>query len=144
MNCPKCPQGRLAPTDIRLFARQDGDGVTGLLEVDRCELCGGVWFDAKELDAYLRERLTLVDGPAASRAVDRAVGRCPRCAVDMEKGAPRLLVPVMADYCPLCLGVWLDGGELDQLEAGEAPLAQRLVGFVSGLLGRDRWSVRLK
>ena len=37
---------------------------------------------------------------------------CPTCAITMSK-AVVLDVGIVIDRCPSCVGVWLDGGELD-------------------------------
>ncbi|MBP9085259.1 MAG: zf-TFIIB domain-containing protein [Kofleriaceae bacterium] len=39
---------------------------------------------------------------------------CPRCKVSLHQ---RFRAGVIVDVCPQCQGLWLDGGELDQLLA---------------------------
>jgi hypothetical protein len=41
---------------------------------------------------------------------------CLRCQVNMKKAERD---GVLIDVCPECKGIWLDGGELDMLKAGE-------------------------
>jgi len=75
-----------------------------------------------------------VTAPAPSSAVDPASAQCPACSLhalvhvhlqqlgpkrwrQVEKPAP---APSMTlDTCPVCFGVWLDAGEIDQLGDAE-------------------------
>ena len=45
MQCPKCPGSRLVASRV------------GDIELDRCEQCGGIWFDKHELVPVLRENV---------------------------------------------------------------------------------------
>lgn len=118
MTCPKCSGQKLEPVVV--------DGT----EVDRCRVCGGVWFDKGELGQTLRQATRMLGplvaegsaptpprGPAAALAndPDRVRGACPR-----DK---RRLLPIQSARCPdltvdecaTCGGIWLDGGELASL-----------------------------
>ncbi len=111
MKCPAC-FNRL--TEIQV----------GSLRVDVCQGgCGGIWFDAFELqcadeeeepaEALLhiqRDEQVVVD-PSRKR-------ECPRCAgVKLHRHffSPKRQVEV--DECPNCAGYWLDAGELAQIRA---------------------------
>lgn len=46
------------------------------------------------------------------------------CPLDGEAMSKEIVLNIVVDRCPVCQGVWLDGGELDLLKKGlEAGLA---------------------
>lgn len=116
--CPKC-HATLA------YVRREGQ----LLEV--CTQCKGVWFDPGELTLLIEVYRKIDDQSGVASKV-----ACPRCRTELRE----LAFPgtqVMVDRCPGCQGIWLDGGELEQLkealrglvgkvdESGEAPVVGR-------------------
>lgn len=106
------------------------------VEVDRCDGCGGIWFDSGELRRILsKKRVDELRSEARARREreedDARRGHCPRC------GGAGLLVQVATweadihiDTCAVCGGQWLDAGELEILR-GEA-------GLLGGVLDRIR------
>lgn len=77
--------------------------------IDRCERCGGSWFDAKELrrvagDKEVEKRATRIPINAVESAFP-----CPRCGGRCVEGH---VEEVVVDHCLDCNGVWLDAGEL--------------------------------
>jgi Zn-finger nucleic acid-binding protein len=106
MRCVKC-EGKLVTVRI-----ED-------IDVDQCELCAGIWFDAHELERVLRREHVeplLGRGPAHA-ADDERRGRCPRCKGEgylVRLVSPK--APIHVDTCAICGGKWLDGGELDLLK----------------------------
>ena len=104
MKCPKC-----RTETLRALVVDD-------TEVDRCRTCDGIWFDPGELGSLLdsnEERLSpLLAQPAAEGAHDQRAGCCPR-----HPSATMLQIKSMrnrevaVETCPLCRGIWLDGGE---------------------------------
>lgn len=58
MGCPRCPDGRLQ-SFVYTF--------TAAVKLDRCERCLGVWLDAGELDAAVRQQQELGGGPVQAR-----------------------------------------------------------------------------
>jgi Zn-finger nucleic acid-binding protein len=103
MNCPKC-HANMAKVTFQS------------VEVDRCEGCGGIWFDILE-----REDLKAMKG--ADEAIDTgsvkkgqkmdAVRKvhCPHC----HTGMISLHVPdqphIVIEQCNVCNGVFMDAGE---------------------------------
>jgi Zn-finger nucleic acid-binding protein len=88
------------------------------VHIDFCSTCKGIWFDQGELAFYTE---TPVDIPKLEEAI--AAGRdagleCPKCQgrhlveVSYIKGQPLLL-----DVCASCHGVFVDRGELPQIES---------------------------
>ena len=108
----------------------------GSLKVDVCQGgCGGVWFDAFELERVdeeneaagepllhiQRDEGVVVD---SSRKRD-----CPRCAgIKLHRHYFSAKRRVEVDQCPNCGGYWLDSGELEQIrtERGQTARAEEL------------------
>jgi uncharacterized protein len=128
MKCVKCP-GEMVGVRI--------DDVS----VDQCAACGGIWFDALELEPVLRSNDVdaLLDAGPRSVGADERRGRCPRCKTDsyLLRIASRA-AKVHVDTCAVCGGKWLDRGELELLQQkGLGGRLRRLVDWVLDLdLGR--------
>ena len=92
------------------------DGIT----VDRCERCGGLWFDANELDGWLATARPGVATTAEGWIPRRGVGTrpCPRCSASLETaGWPG----VVLDRCPECRGLFVEVNELTSILRGDLP-----------------------
>ncbi|HUG99856.1 MAG TPA: zf-TFIIB domain-containing protein [Gammaproteobacteria bacterium] len=102
MECPKC-------------GHRMEQVVYSDIEVDRCTLCKGLWFDVLE-----HEELKVIPGAESIDTGDPEVGaifnrddriRCPRCAGPMI----RMVVPdqphIWYESCGTCHGVYFDAGE---------------------------------
>ena len=132
LSCPKCPAAKLDTLTIKVHDRSVAGrrGATADLSVDRCPACGGIWFDPGELDKYLDAKfhgLNSPELPAQSRGrVDAMPAQCPRCLIETRKGSAPNNPAVTADYCPRCGGLWLDGGELAQVEKAGGTLEDQL------------------
>jgi len=115
MKCPAC-------------AKQLTEMRVDKLVVDVCEHgCGGVWFDAFELQQV--DEPEDVAGGKLSLALEELKGHvqpaakeakreCPRCeGIKLKKHffSPKRRVHV--DQCPNCGGYWLDYGELQVIRA---------------------------
>jgi Zn-finger nucleic acid-binding protein len=105
MRCVKCDGGLVT---VRI------DDV----DVEQCDRCAGIWFDAHELTRVLRRphvEPLLGRGPLLPGDDERR-GRCPRCKSEgylVRVVSPRASIHV--DTCSICGGKWLDGGEIDLL-----------------------------
>lgn len=120
LRCPKC---------IEPLER------VGILEwvVDRCTGCGGMWFDADELDV-----VRALPGAEAADTGDPAVGArldalrtidCPRCDSRMVQRVDAERPDVHYEQCSSCGGIFLDAGELRALSsAGLAGWLKRVFG----------------
>jgi Zn-finger nucleic acid-binding protein len=115
MNCPACDR---ALTEIEV----------GDLKVDAClDGCGGVWFDAFELQRVDQpgetagELLTDVPHDPAVVVDFQRKRACPRCAgVKLKRHYFSARRRVEVDHCPNCGGYWLDRGELEGIRAEKA------------------------
>lgn len=107
MMCPKCGTDTL--NDFGMI-----EGV----HVDFCGGCKGTWFDEGELAFYTEMP---VDLPNINKAMvdGQTTGLgCPRCGIDTH------LVEIhyvneehpLLDVCPKCKGVFVDRGELPEIE----------------------------
>lgn len=127
MICPVCRQSML---DIEY----------NNIELDYCEKCRGVWFDAGELelllelekpDIFIKEMLE-----KGEVRYDEDKRKCPLCAQKMKKSTLGQEPKVLIDVCPRAEGIWLDGGEVGQLrkQLGKQPKAgpstQKVVAFI--------------
>jgi Zn-finger nucleic acid-binding protein len=104
----------------------------GLIDIDRCPCCGGVWLDYGEL-TKLRSNETAMRaldvGPARAARLRHVVGalRCPRDQRPLEHAADIEQPHVSVEHCFYCRGLFLDAGELRDL--GEITLREWLRGL---------------
>jgi uncharacterized protein len=104
----------------------------GSLKVDVCRGgCGGIWFDAFELQRVDEEEETasepllqlhrdprIIVDPARKR-------ECPRCpGVKLHRHFFSAQRRVEVDQCPNCSGYWLDAGELEQIRVEKGEVAR--------------------
>lgn len=125
----------------------------GGLVVDVCHGgCGGIWFDAFELQQVdeeqeaagepllhiLRDEKVVVD-PARKR-------ECPRCpGIKLHRHFFSAKRQIEVDQCPNCAGYWLDAGELAQIRAEKSQTAKTQAARQAGISGADiRYLYRLE
>ena len=95
----------------------------GLVEIDECEKCKGIWFDKDELrqvkditdsdlnwmDFEIWRHLDKIETQARNL-------KCPKCEqtlVAIKYGETDITI----DYCPNCKGTWLDSDEFKKIIA---------------------------
>lgn len=109
----KCPACDLALVELKV----------GPVSLDVCQRgCGGIWFDAQELDKIGKAKLPeaeqlaeIVQETPAPTDADQ-VRHCLRCRdVKLERKLFSLGSGVIMDCCPKCHGIWLDHGELETI-----------------------------
>jgi len=113
--CPRC-HTRLVPESY--------EGT----RIDRCPNCRGVWLDRGELKQIVETIRVAI--PAAVRRETRAAAfegvprdeprspaSCPTCSATMEVVNYDYASGVLIDRCPDGHGTWLDGGELERVQA---------------------------
>lgn len=128
----------------------------GNVEADECPTCSGVFLDRGELEtiqAAVEEEQRHEHAPDESpEGVERTRGEldapvaCPRCAKPMERRRYGLGSMTVIDECPEGCGLWLDGGELAELEElyekshdeVRIPLTWRIWATVRGALVRRK------
>lgn len=109
MICPKCG-GSLNPREV------------GEVVVEQCETCQGLWLDLGELGAVIdfqrqHPESALAADVVAVPARNEVTGPCPRCGGEgnMTRITSLQDASLVMDSCPVCYGIWLDGGELHRL-----------------------------
>ncbi len=129
MECPRCAsvvpalssyrEAPAEPVGLPLVAAAHASGQT----LYACGSCGGVFVDRAALYAIERwardrnARAHAAEVALRAFAEARPEIACPRCDADMFSRRWGMATLVTVDACPECGGVWLDGGELEQLEA---------------------------
>ncbi len=113
------------PRDEATLVKQTA---VGDVEIDACTLCGGTWLDRGELEVLQRAHEHDHDGaliPAQDRvalAFEMAKQKlephldCPVCGLTMARHEYAWTSQVVIDECPAGCGMWLDKGELQELE----------------------------
>jgi Zn-finger nucleic acid-binding protein len=123
MKCPACFN---ALTEIQV----------GRVAVDICQNgCGGIWFDAFELERVDDEKESagelLVDIHRDEQVVVDPTRKreCPRCeGMKLQRHFFSAKRKVEVDQCPNCGGYWLDAGELAQIRAEKSEAAKQVAG----------------
>lgn len=124
MQCPKCG-GKLAVV------------VEDKIEIDRCEQCGGLWFDRLEADRLLKVR----NSAKAVDVVDASIGEqqnefgkidCPRCHTQMIRMVDLEQHHIWYESCTVCGGKWFDAGEFRDLQE------DTVIDFFRDLFARER------
>lgn len=114
MGCPRCK------VDFRAVK-------VGGVELDLCEKCEGIWFDANELDRVFSVYGTDLGKTDLGESVNAEVvtrqgeseGQnelpCPRCEQMLLRKKYAEDCPVLIDGCTQGCGLWLDAGELGEI-----------------------------
>lgn len=106
MRCPKCRAD---------MEQVEYEGT----EIDRCNICKGMWFDAGEIEALRDKRAAAAidTGDASigkqSNAIDNY--QCPRCSGAMVRLVDARQPHIWFETCSSCNGSFLDAGELRDL-----------------------------
>jgi len=81
--------------------------------IDTCPKCNGIWLGKGELDKLLKNRKLSNYLTKHIGTKSRSPMVCPRCGntMDIEKADE-----TEVDVCLFCGGVWLDQGELEELD----------------------------
>ncbi len=83
--------------------------------LERCESCHGLFFESGELARVLTDADPASSG-SNGNAADATPATCPRCQIPMDRIPACGQGRFSYDFCPACNGLWLDAGELSQLE----------------------------
>ena len=120
------------------------------IEIDACPTCNGIWLDKGELEKlqdiqindYKDELKQIPDYIGKSlllaKSRDRKPIACPICQRELERREYGFSSQIMIDACVNGHGVWLDRGELQDLEIfyerSRIETAKMRKGFLRGLL----------
>lgn len=91
------------------------------IEIDQCENCGGIWFDPGEYEKMLKvSDIEKLKKSNPNTQLDEKRAKCPRCNNQKEMIQIETLNPsIHIDRCQKCNGMWLDGGEFEELQLDE-------------------------
>jgi Zn-finger nucleic acid-binding protein len=137
MDCPRCaptadaggPYRQSETSHLRRATLARERHPAGV-EIDRCPGCGGTFLDHGELqriEGEARDHRKVRSAERLDGAVRRAYARarapgdrpqlaCPSCGEEMFEREWGYGSQIMADVCIGCRGVWLDGGEIEDVE----------------------------
>lgn len=103
-----------------------------VIAVDHCIECEGYWFDSEELNSVVEDSENLIDGRTEELLKEGEHLTCPRCNVEMET---QYMFDVIIDRCPECNGIWLDRGELFQVQKNFRNVKKEniLIGLLEGM-----------
>jgi uncharacterized protein len=118
MRCPRCS------TELEPYASEG-------IQLDRCRLCFGTWFDRGELAKFNHFDSDFPLAPGRAIQGQPAHIRCPRCRGALIETPYDAGLSVIIERCADCEGVWLDGDDIAHVR--EVMLAQ---GRVSGKAAR--------
>jgi Zn-finger nucleic acid-binding protein len=125
----------------------------GNLVVDVCQDgCGGIWFDAFELqrvdeqEEEAGERLLNVRRDERIAVDPTRKRECPRCdGIKLHRHFFSAKRRIEVDECPNCGGYWLDAGELAQIRSEKSETAQDATERAAGIPGEViRYLYRLR
>ncbi len=91
--------------------------------IDRCEQCGGAYFDHGELGSIINlvsvfKNITLHESEIDTIS-DTEKNRELRCPADNELMQKQEIAGEIVDICKQCKGIWLDKGEIIALKIAE-------------------------
>ena len=102
-------------------------------EIDRCKTCGGIWFDAGEIEVMRdKQAAAAIDTGDASVSMKSNVTDdypCPRCSGAMVKVVDPQQTHIWYETCSACSGSFLDAGEL--LDLSKLTIADFLKGLAT-------------
>ena len=103
MECPKCTSALVTKY------------YKGMLDVDYCPNCRGMWLDYDELDRL--EDVAFDEDDQKGSLIHHEIevsSKCPVCALNMHEFQYRLY-DLKLDYCVVKHGFWLDAGEEERV-----------------------------
>lgn len=126
MNCPNC----------KTVSLKKGKPKNSNLTIDYCSRCKGIWFDEMELERIASEAIKDLSVPSEATKSPRL---CPKCKKHLyEFNYPQTYVII--DMCKKCKGLWLDAGELKEIQAVRKSLQEsgkaKEYGDVTGIKGK--------
>ncbi|MCP3965224.1 MAG: zf-TFIIB domain-containing protein [Lentisphaerae bacterium] len=101
MICPKCREESMQTVEYE----------NSKVQIDRCDICDGVWLDGNEMDQilgkYSPQYVSTLYGDASKRL-------CPHCRKNMFIiKYPDTYAEV--EMCCSCKGIWLDAFEMEEI-----------------------------
>ncbi|MFZ5444663.1 MAG: zf-TFIIB domain-containing protein [Myxococcota bacterium] len=120
----ECPQCNTRMKSFVVQSRHPGVDV----ELDRCLACGGVWFDAGELELATGRSVL-----KSSKSTDRY---CPRCLIPLLNA--ELTAGVAVESCRHCKGTYLDAKDIEIVTRKQPVKPPKDVSFVCEACGQRK------
>lgn len=108
--CPKCNEESLWAFDY--------EGI----EVDFCDTCKGIWLDEGELASYVELSKDIPDLETAMETARETEMPCPKCSGFLHELEYAEGAGIFIDRCNTCNGIFLDAGEISDIETLSATL----------------------
>jgi Zn-finger nucleic acid-binding protein len=91
------------------------------VQLDICDGCGGVWFDADELKQLLRRGPSVLlevksKAPAGQKQAGDSHLMCPKDSVVMETYHYLYSSPIILHTCAVCDGIFVEADQLEDME----------------------------
>ncbi len=102
-----CPKGDVLMKQIIINKQSQN------IIIDHCDKCDGYWFDREELNKVIDKDTFEKELPFLDCDINEADFKCPRCQGDMNT---MMLYDIKVDLCLGCGGIWLDEGELHDVQ----------------------------
>jgi len=110
MRCPKC----------KTIDLKEGKVKDSSIKINYCPKCKGIWFDVGEFEQVTENAIRKL---SIHPDADRRSVYCPRCIRPLHTfHYPQTYVKI--DMCQKCRGLWIDPGELKEIEAVRRDLAE--------------------
>jgi Zn-finger nucleic acid-binding protein len=120
----ECPQCNAKMKSFWVTSRNPGVDV----ELDRCHSCGGVWFDAGELE--------IATGRTVMKSAKASDRFCPRCLIPLLNA--ELTSGVAVESCRSCKGTYLDSRDMDIVTRQKPVKPPEDVSFVCEACGQRK------
>ncbi len=120
----ECPQCNAKMKSFWVQSRNPGIDV----ELDRCHSCGGMWFDAGELEVSTGRKVL-----KSKSTSDRY---CPRCLIPLLNA--ELTAGVAVEACRSCKGVYLDARDMDTVTKHAPVKPPEDVSFICEACGKRK------
>jgi len=88
------------------------------MEIDSCKKCGGIFLNEGEIEQIEISRKKIIDKKkrySKSKSQERR-RTCPKCDIVMTLSKYGKFIERTVDKCPECEGIWLDKGELEDIQ----------------------------
>jgi Zn-finger nucleic acid-binding protein len=109
--CPKCRKPSLSEFNT-------SEGVV----VDFCVGCKGIWFDKNELAHYIELSQDIPELMEMKKVTRQTGLTCPKCGSRLDEIPFSSRTQFLVERCEACGGVFLDAGELPEVEKASAEL----------------------
>ena len=94
-------------------------------QIDQCNRCQGVWLDWGEVVNIIKSRDEKISHKVKTKVLalkgqdhrNNTEIKCPKCSKTMDTFEYAFNSGVIVDKCPDKHGLWLDGGELEKIQA---------------------------